>query len=146
MTPSAVRLIEPGAGKNLLVLGTTQHIKLTGADTSQAYSLLEEIGPPGSEVPSHVHACEDETYFVLEGTYEFTIGGKTVLAGPGTTLFAPRGVPHSMKVVGRETARVLTVVSPPGLEAMFEELSRLPEDASDDAVAAVCRRYGVEFV
>ena len=146
MNSDRVRVLIGEQGVNLLVLGTVQHIKLTGAETEGAYTLLEESGPVGSGVPEHVHHSEDETYFVLKGTYEFTVGGKTLRAGAGTMVFAPRQVPHSMEVVGDVPAKVLTLISPPGLERMFEDLSQLGGDAEPDEVGAICRKYGVEFV
>jgi hypothetical protein len=55
-------------------------------------------------------------------------------------------VPHSMWVVGDQPARVLTLVSPPGLEQMFEELSELPDEPEMERVAEICGRYGIEFI
>jgi quercetin dioxygenase-like cupin family protein len=146
MDQSHARVVSQGAGTEYLVLGTTQHIKLTGDETAGAYALLEEAGPVGSGVPLHVHRHEDETFFVLEGTYAFTVGEQSVVAPAGTTVFAPRDVPHSMEVVGDAPGRVLTLVSPPGLERMFAELSRLADPPDMDQVVTICRAYGIEFL
>ncbi len=146
MSEQRVRLLKHGEGTALIVLGTTQHIKLTGTDTAGAYTLVEEAGPVGSGVPLHVHHNEDETFFVLSGTFKFIVGGDTIIAEVGTTLFAPRDVPHSMEVVSDTVGRVLTLISPPGLEHMFEALSRLPEDVEMAQAIELCRRFDVEFL
>jgi quercetin dioxygenase-like cupin family protein len=112
----------------------------------EPHNILSSSGPVGSGVPLHIHYDEDETFFVLSGTYEFVVGEQTVVAAEGTTIFAPRNVPHSMAVVGERSGRVLTLVSPPGLERMFEELSQLPEDADMEQVEETCRRFNIEFL
>jgi quercetin dioxygenase-like cupin family protein len=146
MHEDLVRILNQGEGTQFLVLGTTQHIKLTGAETAGAYTLLEESGPAGSGVPLHVHYQEDETFFVLSGSFAFTVSDQSVIAHAGTTVFAPRNVPHSMQVVGDTPGRVLTLVSPPGLERMFEELSDLPDEPDMEQVEEICRRYDVAFL
>ena len=43
---------------------------------------------------------------------------------------------------------MLLVISPAGLERMFQELSELPAGAppDPDKVGAICSRYGISFV
>ncbi|MBI2496512.1 MAG: cupin domain-containing protein, partial [Opitutae bacterium] len=47
----------------------------------------------GTVVPSHQHPHEQVTY-VLEGSFEFTVGGGTTLLGPGMAAIIPGGVLH----------------------------------------------------
>ena len=55
---------------------------------------------PGYVAPRHTHPGE-EIIYVLEGTLEYEIGGKSVTVKPGDVLFVPAGVVHSAKNVGR---------------------------------------------
>ena len=50
--------------------------------------------PGGYAQPAHRHPRADEVFQVLEGcaTFRFADGREEVTAGPGTILFAPRGV------------------------------------------------------
>jgi quercetin dioxygenase-like cupin family protein len=54
---------------------------------------------PGSVAPNHTHPGEEIVY-VLEGTLEYQIDGKSVTAKPGDVLFVPAGTVHSAKNVG----------------------------------------------
>jgi len=141
------KILRSREGQYINVIGDNQYIKLTGEETGGAYALIEEINPPGVGVPLHVHENEDETFHVTEGQVEFTLNGKPVVAGAGTTVYLPRRVPHAFKVVGQTPARVLVLLSPPGLERMFRELAQLPPGPPDmERVVATCARYGVRFL
>lgn len=61
---------------------------------------------PGADVPSHTHPGE-EIIYVLEGTLEYRIGGKSVTVKPGDVLFVPAGTAHSVKNVGSSTGAEL---------------------------------------
>src|SRR5256885_17078134 len=51
---------------------------------------------PGSEPGTpHYHARHSDTFYVLEGELEFVIDGKTIRAGAGPVLAAPRGAIHA---------------------------------------------------
>jgi quercetin dioxygenase-like cupin family protein len=142
-----VKILHSREGQYLNVIGDNQYIKLTGEETGGAYTLIEEINPPGVGVPLHVHENEDETFHVAEGQVEFTLNGKPVTASAGTTVYLPRRVPHAFKVVGQTPARVLVLLSPSGLERMFRELAQLPPGPPDmEKVVAICARYGIRFL
>ena len=53
----------------------------------------------GYAFPAHTHFGE-EIIYVLEGTLEYTINGKTVTVKPGDVLFVPAGAVHSVKNIG----------------------------------------------
>jgi quercetin dioxygenase-like cupin family protein len=141
------KVMHPGDGQYINVIGDHQYIKLTGEDTGGAYALIEQVNPPGAGVPLHVHENEDEMFHVTRGELEFTLDGKPLAAGAGTTVYLPRRVPHAFKVVGQAEARVLVLLSPSGLERMFRELAQLPPGPPEMArVVAICARYGVRFL
>jgi len=77
--------------------------------------------PEGFSPPRHVHAREDEVFVVEDGELRFDIAGRAVAAGPGTSVFMPRGVPHTFRVDG-PSARVLGIMTPGGFESLFREL------------------------
>lgn len=141
------KVLHSHEGQYINVIGDNQYIKLTGEETGGAYTLIEQINPPGVGVPLHLHENEDETFHVMEGQVEFTLDGKPVTAGAGTTLYLPRRVRHAFKVVGQAAARVLVLLSPSGLERMFRELAQLPAGPPDmESVIGICARYGVRFL
>lgn len=65
-------------------------MRATGETTGGAFTLLEEA-PPLADTPMHVHAHEDELFYVLEGQHVFVVGDEVHQLGPGGVVFAPRG-------------------------------------------------------
>ncbi|CAN5329937.1 cupin domain-containing protein [soil metagenome] len=144
MTPMIVR---KGDGKKVDVLGDKMTFKLTGKDTGGLFTLIEENNAPGVGIPPHVHDNEDEIFRVIEGELEVTVGGDTTILKAGDTAFAPRGVPHTWRVVGNGPVKVDLSIFPAGLEHMFEELGALPAGPTDmEKVVEICGRYNVRFV
>lgn len=128
----------------------------TASSTDGVCAVAEIHVRPGGEPPLHVHGGEDELYLVLDGEITFSRGGELIDAGPGTSVFLPRGVEHGF-VVRSEQARVVVVLTPGGLERAFERLSTPtgrddaavpagpPSDAEVGALVATFAEYGVTF-
>jgi quercetin dioxygenase-like cupin family protein len=79
-----------------------------------AYSLIHLTAPPGLETPYHLHQAEDEAFYVLEGELTVIRDGEKIVAGPGSYIFLPRGVPHGFRNTGDRDSRVLIHVIPGG--------------------------------
>ena len=69
-------------------------MKATGKDTGGTSGWLMAEKSPRQGVPFHKHLHEDESFLVVEGTFEISVGHKTVTGGPGTYAFGPRNIPH----------------------------------------------------
>lgn len=128
----------PGEGRSVWLLGVLHTTKITGAETGGAFAVCEQTALPGGGPPPHIHQCEDEAFFVLEGAFSFLCGDQSVTAGPGTFVYVPKGTLHTFKNVGETTGRFLCFLSPAGFEQFFdlvgtpvrdlEEALALPED------------------
>jgi quercetin dioxygenase-like cupin family protein len=70
----------------------------------------------------HVHTRSDEVFCVLDGDVCFEIDGRRQLAGPGTTVWMPRGVPHAFRIES-PVAVLLGVITPGEFEGVFRNLS-----------------------
>lgn len=79
-------------------------------------SQLTTTTPPGGG-PPHFHRREDETFYVIEGEYEVTVGGETKKVTPGMVAFLPRKIPHSLRNVGSVPGKLLVTVTPAALKA-----------------------------
>ena len=77
--------------------------------------------PEGFSPPRHVHTREDEVFLVLEGEARFDLDGEQIVAGPGTSVFMPRGVPHTFRVLS-PVAVMLGIMTPGAFEALFRNL------------------------
>jgi quercetin dioxygenase-like cupin family protein len=135
-------------GKILNVLGDRVTVKLSAGETVGAATILEIESDPGNGPPMHVHHREDEAYYILEGEYDFHVGGRVIRARAGAFLFGPREIPHRYQVVGASRGRILVFVHPAGLEYFFEEISSATVNGHPDMekVGAACRKYEIEFV
>jgi|SRR5215471_2062254 len=117
----------PNEGPTVWFLRNRVTVKATAQTTGGAYGLIESWIAPGFSPPLHVHHAEDEAFYVLEGELTMRCGDRTFRAKPGAFVFLPRDVPHTFVVEGEAPARMLTLLSPGGCEAMFVEGGRLPE-------------------
>lgn len=108
-------------------------------------TVIEDVIEPGDGPPLHVHAVENEAYYVLEGEFEFTCGEGVVRGGRGTFVHAPRGIPHRYCNVGGTPGRMLFSFTPGGIERFFEDLGKLPEFTLP-AVAEVMAKYRITLV
>lgn len=140
--------VPSNSGKQINILGISMLIRIHGRDTGGVLSAVESHDSPGGGPPLHIHHREDETFQILEGEYEWSIGGQTFVATKGATLFAPRGVPHTYRYVGKTPGRLLCVITPSGFEGFFEEVGALspPQQQDIPRVIEIGKRYGLEIL
>ncbi len=69
---------------------------------------LSVVKPKDATHPPHIHA-EDEFFFILEGTAEFYLAGKTKVVGPYTSLYCPSNVEHGIKNAGDTVLKYLVI-------------------------------------
>ena len=107
----------------------------------------------GSEPPFHVHEAADEALLVLEGKLAVHVGDESLSASAGAFVFLPKGVPHSF-VVESGSARLLMIVAPSGVLAMFSdveervgprEMPARPRPTDIAAVAQHLEEHGVRL-
>ncbi|WP_374163176.1 cupin domain-containing protein [Arcticibacter sp. MXS-1] len=91
-------------------------------DTAGELVVMEMVLPRGAEPPLHLHAFEDETFYLLEGEMSFTINGEERSAKQGEAVFAPKRIPHTFKILTGQ-AKFITVITPGALWNYFIEFS-----------------------
>jgi len=96
-------------------------VKVAGAETGDAFAQIEVADPRGGGTPVHVHHNEDETFYVLEGEVTVLVGDERFDLVAGDFLFAPRDIPHAY-VVRSERSRMISTISPAGIEQLFVSL------------------------
>ena len=123
-------------------------LKIHGRDTGGVFSQFEASCQPQVGPPLHIHHREEETFFVIEGEFEFVCGDLRTTGGPGTVVHLPRGVAHRFKNIGESTGRLLITLTPAGLEDFFMEVGALPSDQQADIprIIALATRYGMEIL
>jgi quercetin dioxygenase-like cupin family protein len=123
-------------------------ILLSGQDTGGSFAMFVDEVPPGGGPPLHIHHNEDETFYILEGALDMQVNQDRFTASAGTSVFLPRGLPHTFGNSGTQFARALTLVTPAGLEPFFAEVEPLltQGEVNMAAVVAVASKYGIEVV
>jgi len=69
---------------------------------------MSVVAPHKATHAPHKHA-EDEFFFVLEGTAEFYLDGKTQTAGPYTSFYCPPNSMHGISNVGDTELKYLVI-------------------------------------
>lgn len=128
--------------------GTRVMVLVTGAQTDGRYTMLEYVAPPGGlGPPIHYHREIEESFRILEGELNFQVADRRVVAGPGTFLHVPAGVPHAFWNSSDKPARFIGTISPAGFEQYFAELFALarkrPEMTQDvrPLIGRIAARY-----
>ena len=134
----------PGQGRTV-DLGVAQMRVLASGDDANggAFALTEFSGTSeGAWTVPHLHRGFEESFFVLDGMFTFTVGEQAIAASPGMYILVPRGTAHTISAAAGG-GRFLTLMVPGGLEEMFFELGRLSPNAIRDpaARAALSARY-----
>ncbi len=126
MSTQTYLLLKPGGGESLRFLDDSELIiKTPGNITDGAMAYYEYIATPAAKgSPQHIHYGHDETFYVIEGEFEFTLGTTTVTADPGSFLLVKRGQPHGFRNSGKSTGRIIGTFAP-SFAQYFRELSQI---------------------
>lgn len=94
--------------------------------------------------PVHRHSREDEYSFVLAGTLGVIEEGIEVTARPGDLVAKPRGRWHTFWNADEDELRVLEIIVPGGMEALFRRLAEPCGEYSPETLPALAAEYGAE--
>ncbi|TVP41575.1 cupin domain-containing protein [Candidatus Nitrosocosmicus arcticus] len=67
--------------------GATFTIKVLTSETNGHYTVLDVIHPPNIGPAIHVHPKGSETFYIIEGDYEFILDGRVVTGKAGDVIF-----------------------------------------------------------
>lgn len=137
-------IVQPGEGRSV-DLGVVSMRVLADSEVVAGgpFTLAEFSGNgAGPWTVPHLHRGFEESFFILDGTFSFTIGEEVHEATAGTYLLVPRDTKHAI-TAAEGGGRFLALMVPGGLEKMFFELGTLPPNAIRDplARAAISARY-----
>src|ERR1700749_3076715 len=132
MTLGGGYMLPTRAGQQIAAIGLGITMKTNGKSTRGAYSLFEYAIPARTDgPPPHLHTREAERFGSLAGKLELLPGGENFTIGGGDYLYLPRDVTHTFRNTYDEESRVISVVSPAGLEGYYQALADLPPGPRD---------------
>jgi mannose-6-phosphate isomerase-like protein (cupin superfamily) len=85
-------VLPPGKGKTVSFSGTFSGNRMTFLyrEPEATYSIVEWAAAPSAPgTPLHLHRATDEAFYVLEGTFGFEVGDRTLEVPAGTFVFVP---------------------------------------------------------
>lgn len=143
--PAAVRQEESVNGRTFGFLNGKFLLKVSGADTRGGLCVYDTLRSEPGGPPMHVHADQDEWFFVTEGEFVVVVGDATHGLGPGDSVLGPRGVPHAFRNISR-TGRIVVAFQPAGsMETFFEKGSALMP-ITPPAFAELSSHHGMTVV
>lgn len=139
---------DPSLLPPLRVLGDEARVLLrkSASPTRTAAILLDAA--PGSEVPPHTHAEEEECYFVLSGQLTITVAERTTTVGAGGFVHIPPRTVHAYRNPSSTTTRFLVWTVGGSIDEFFQLLDRdvrqLPQDLP--ALHRAMQQHGIDPV
>ncbi len=80
-SPLQATIVKPEQAPRIKPFGLDMKVLLITEATGGAISVIMGCHKPGEGSPDHVHFNQEEVFFILEGTYELTVGDQTSTAG-----------------------------------------------------------------
>lgn len=68
---------------------------------------------PDGEIFVHTHEVEAETFYIISGDVECTMGEEKIPFSAGSCGFAPPGVPHGLRNIGTVPVELVAIFTPP---------------------------------
>src|SRR6476620_3169801 len=124
-SPLQAIIVKSEQALSIKPFGLDMKVLLTTEATGGAISVLMGWLKPGEGPSDHVHFNQEEIFFIVEGTYEMTVGDQTSTVGPGTIVFIRRNVVHRFKNVDDTTGCMLDWRLPGGQDHYFKAISEL---------------------
>jgi mannose-6-phosphate isomerase-like protein (cupin superfamily) len=109
-------------GTILLGPGDIYTLLAAAAETGGDYIALEALVPPEGGPPLHVHHNQIETFYILEGEMEMTLGDQVYEAKAGDFIHVSKDTPHKFQNRSRTTTKMIFTFVPAGdIEEFFRE-------------------------
>ena len=145
---SAPFVLEPGKRHpELPPIERGPFIRIASGQTDGLMALMEVRLPPLTAGPNlHVHANEDELFYVLGGVMTVQVGEELSEIATGGLAWGARGIAHAYANRAEEPLHLLIQLIPGGAEGLFAEMSaylQTVDGAPDEEVtAAIMARFG----
>jgi quercetin dioxygenase-like cupin family protein len=113
-------------------------LKVSGKDTNGGMAIFEQTSiSQGRGTPLHVHAMQDEVFYVVDGEYYFQVGTEKYHLSVGDSIFLPRNVPHAWTQVS-EKGKLTVIFQPAGkMEEFFVTMAALDHEPTNKEIAQI---------
>ena len=97
-------IVRPGEGHRV---ANVEFLARTADTPRFNFSIITK--QPGEGPPLHVHADEDDAFYILEGEVVVIVEEEEITVGPGTFVLVPPGVAHTFANRAAAVARIVNV-------------------------------------
>jgi quercetin dioxygenase-like cupin family protein len=112
-----------GQGRTFPFGRTSVVVKLEHPETDDAFALVEATFPAGVPGPPRHRHPWHESFYLLSGELEFTVGDETIHASPGDLVHAGPGVPHTYVNLAPQSATALGFFTPGKFLGALEDIA-----------------------
>lgn len=122
--------------------------KANGRDNEGRFDFLVSEVAYGTGPGLHVHATQEDTFYVIEGVLTVQLGDDIVELGPGDFGTAPPGLPHSFTNADAERAcRTVNLMTPGvGFDHYIGQIEKVVASGDHAALERLHAQYGVTVV
>ncbi len=122
--------------------------KANGRDNEGRFDFLVSDVAYGTGPGLHIHAAQEDTFYVLDGILSVQIGDDIVELGPGDFGTAPPGIPHSFTNAHADRpCRVINLMTPGiGFDDYIGQIEEVAASGDPDALDRFHAQYGVTVV
>lgn len=118
---------------------------ISSAETGGAMAAFKQITQPGEGPPVHVHREQTEVFHIIDGTYEFTLNGRSTTLTAGGSILIPAGAPHTFKNTGNTAGAVHFELWPANKSEEF--FKRVDEEFAEiEDLPAFFDEYGMDLL
>ena len=108
-------IVRPGEGTRY---GNVEFLARTADTPRFTFGIIEFQA--NRTLEAHVHADEDDAFYILEGELTFVVDDEEVVAGPGTFVLVPPGLMHTFANEGDALVRMVNIHAPAGFDLRLE--------------------------
>jgi quercetin dioxygenase-like cupin family protein len=132
--------LQSGPGRDLI-------FKLTGDESGGACDVfIVEVAPKGGP-PMHIHHKQDESIYVLKGSYKIRSGDETFHLDEGGFAYLPAGLPHAFLNLTDYPGEIIVIYTPGGGRHFYEDFGPAARAGADRAtLAAIFARHDMELL
>ena len=99
--------------------------------------------------PLHIHAAQEDTFFIIDGVLTLQLDDEVVELGPGDFATAPPGVAHSFTNARPDqgVCRGVNLMTPGiGFDRYIEGIDQLASSGDEESMERLNAEFGVTFV
>ncbi len=140
------KIYDPGQGETIEIGGARITRKVTGAETGDAFALVEVTVPPhfcGSSF--HLHRQTTEAFYVVRGMLAFTLDQETIIIRQGSFILVQPGAIHRFWNPTAAPAAYLAFVAPGKAEGYYAALAAQQAAQSPASTLDEVGALGMEY-